>query len=873
MEDSLRCRGCMNERTDQMFCSYCGYNHETQPDSQIYIKPGTVINNYVFGKVLGHGGFGITYIGYDNANNRKVAIKEYLPSELATRNGESLQVTIFTGEKAETFRAGIDKFKREAETIQQFSDFPGIVDGFEVFEANHTAYFVMEYIEGVTLKDYIAQKGGKLPFNTVRAILLPIMDALSEMHRKDIMHRDISPDNIYITQDKQVKLLDFGAARQAIGEHNKSLSVVLKHGFTPKEQYFSKGNQGPWTDVYALGATAYYMLTGKVPQPALDRLEQDKLLPISSFIYDINPSIDAIFAKVLAIDEQNRFQTIDIFKDAITNFDANARPYTQSQTPQVANQFQTSAGALPPVMPQVQSQSNTPPVNQQKGKKKNNGALIAALIAIPIVAVCLIAIMLTVIIPKTPDLYKMTSEEAISLLEDKGFDYDIEYDTHEKISAGDVAKQDPKAKKLTFKKHVTFVVSQGPKEVTVPDVVSQSQELASATLEKYGFDLNIESTYSLDKEGTVMSLSPEPGTQVKNGSDIKVMVSKGLNPDWVVFEDDNLEKAIVKELGLNVDLTKEKISKGMVSRETSLYLYDENIKSLKGIDAFEKLEALSCTNGQLTSVPSLPLSIQMLDLSTNNLKDVDLSKYTNLYDVNLSGNQLTVIPKLPIGLEYLDLYDNQIKDISGIDSFANLSILDVSYNQISDFTPLDPIYSYLAYCYTEGNPGSTEIASSGGWEFDLIPTYRESYEIPTLYPEEDGTYKGFLLYNLKELSAAEGINYYGESIGEDKVFSIYTYEEEGITIYFYMDPSSGKCEIATISGYELPIFGEYDIWSEMDTYSTVLDYFGQPYDYAYADNKIYMYYVTNDLVYCFGCNETDGVIAFLRVIDKDYFLE
>lgn len=874
MEDGLRCSGCMNERTDQIICPYCGYNHEMQPESQIYIKPGTIINNFVFGRVLGHGGFGITYIGYDQVNNRKVAIKEYLPAELATRNSESLQVTIFTGEKAETFRVGIDKFKREAATIRQFADFPGIVDGYEVFEANNTAYFVMEYIEGVTLKDYISQKGGKLPFNTVRVILIPIMDALSEMHRKDIMHRDISPDNIYITQDKQVKLLDFGAARQAIGDHNKSLSVVLKHGFTPKEQYFTKGNQGPWTDVYALGATAYYMLTGKVPQPALDRLEQDKLLPVSSFIYDINPEIDGIFAKVLALDEMNRFQSVDIFKDAITNFNPSARPNLQGQN-YGTTEIQSSSVGVPPIVPQMQSQGNVPPVNQQLTPKKKNSGLIAVLIAIPsVVVVAIVIIIFAVVIPKTPDLYKMTAEEAISLLDEEGFDYQLEYDTNEKIDAGDVVEQDPKAKKLAFKKYVTLVVSQGPEELPVPDVLMEAEADAKLELEKFGFDLNTQSVYSLEKEGTVIGVDPAPGTEVKNGSDLSVIVSKGFDPNWISFEDENLEKAIIDQLSLTVDLSKEKISKNMINNQTNLELYDLNINSLKGIEAFEKLERLSCSDNKLTSIANLPLSIQYLDLGYNSIKEADLSRYTNLYSVDLSGNQLVALPKVPVGLESLYLYDNQIVDLTGIVDLTNLYSLDISYNQISDFTPLDAIYSNLSSCYTEGNPGSVEGDSDGlDTATTMTSTYEESNEIPTQFPGDDDAYYEYTNYVLEDILAIEGVVYYGDLDVYNKTFNVYTYEDADVTVDFYVDPSTSQCQFLDVYGQDLPLFGEYDIWCLTDTDWNVIDYFGQPYDYSEDEELTSVFYVTSDLAYCFVCNKNDGIIQFLRVFDKDYFFE
>jgi serine/threonine protein kinase len=147
---------------------------------------------------------------------------------------------------------------------------PGIISVTNYFPANGTAYFVMEYLEGSTLKEYLAQHGGRLSFNRALALITPVMDALRELHRANVLHRDISPDNIYITESGQIKLLDFGAARQALSDRSQRLSVILKVGYAPEEQYRSAGKQGPWTDVYAVGATFYHLITGQLPT-AVDR--------------------------------------------------------------------------------------------------------------------------------------------------------------------------------------------------------------------------------------------------------------------------------------------------------------------------------------------------------------------------------------------------------------------------------------------------------------------------------------------------------------------------------------------------------------------------------------------------------------------------
>lgn len=313
------CMGCMSKKENKgPVCPKCGYDVNTTSNNSIYITPGTVINNYLFGRVLGHGGFGITYIGMNLSNKEVVAIKEYFPTGQTTRASEQ-SVSVFSG-REDFYKKGIKKFKEEAEVLKKFAGFPGIVDSKDFFECNNTAYSVMEYVEGITLKEYVEQKGGSIPFSHVQQILMPIMDALGEMHRYGIIHRDISPDNIYITVDKRIKLLDFGSARYANDQDNKSLSIIIKHGYAPKEQYYTKGNQGPWTDIYAVAATAYYALTGQTPQTSLERMEKDNVVHPSRIGADITIDEEQVLMVAMSIKETDRYQNMKSFQKAILKF-------------------------------------------------------------------------------------------------------------------------------------------------------------------------------------------------------------------------------------------------------------------------------------------------------------------------------------------------------------------------------------------------------------------------------------------------------------------------------------------------------------------------------------------------------------------------
>ena len=201
----------------------------------MYLGTGTLLHNrYVVESLLGHGGFGITYSALDKILNVKVAVKEYLPRQLATRAEGQTKVSIFTGESRKHYEYGLKKFLEEAQSVARFAHHPNVVSARDYFEANGTAYMVMEYVEGVTLKEYLAKKGGRIAFEEAKGVMMPVMDALREVHHAGMLHRDVSPDNIYITTSAQVKILDFGAARYFAGEQSKSLSVILKSGYAPE---------------------------------------------------------------------------------------------------------------------------------------------------------------------------------------------------------------------------------------------------------------------------------------------------------------------------------------------------------------------------------------------------------------------------------------------------------------------------------------------------------------------------------------------------------------------------------------------------------------------------------------------------------------
>ncbi len=310
------CMGCLEERGNQKVCPHCQWEEGTPIASPLYLLPRTVlVDQYLLGRVLGHGGFGITYLAWDLRLHRRLAIKEYMPQGIAGRAPGHSNVSIYTNE--EDYQWGLERFLDEARVVAKFADHPNVMSIINHFADNDTAYIVAEYLDGSTLLEYTEDQGGTIPYETAARILMPVMDALREVHKSGILHRDISPDNVCITRAGLVKLLDFGAARQALGQKSKNLSVILKEGYAPEEQYRTKGDQGPWTDVYATAATLYRCVTGKIPPPATDRAYQDELETPSSLGVALPQGVEASLLKALGVRAENRFQSIQEFQAAL----------------------------------------------------------------------------------------------------------------------------------------------------------------------------------------------------------------------------------------------------------------------------------------------------------------------------------------------------------------------------------------------------------------------------------------------------------------------------------------------------------------------------------------------------------------------------
>ena len=323
------------------------------------LRKGTrLIGHYTIEGVLGQGGFGITYLGIDELHEKKVAIKEFFPQGIVTRNIEyqdTVTVT-FVGEK-DNYEKGKERFLKEARTMAKFSKDEGIVKALDFFEINNTAYIVMEYLEGITLKQYLRENQRIAPEDLIE-LLVPLIESLDEIHSQGMIHRDISPDNIMVLPDGRIKLMDFGAARDYTEFGEKSLSIVLKPGYAPPEQYQTHGIQGPWTDIYALCATMYKCITGENPPDAIERVMDDHLKEISAFGIPVLPQIEEAIIKGMSVAANDRYQNVgDFCEDLYGGYEERSvsgaeENQSQVETESAEQSVETKTGMLTEGIPQ-----------------------------------------------------------------------------------------------------------------------------------------------------------------------------------------------------------------------------------------------------------------------------------------------------------------------------------------------------------------------------------------------------------------------------------------------------------------------------------------------------------------------------------------
>lgn len=382
------------------FCFNCGQSIQTaqeqapQDKGPLHLLPsGTVLRGrYRVEKVLGQGGFGITYLGFDMLMEKQVAIKEFYPDSAVYRDCSKTLLVSCTSQQTEFhFQASKARFLREAKALVKFQDIPEVVDIMDFIEENNTAYIVMEYVQGMSLAKYVAAKGGRLTAEETFTLLKPVMQALAAVHKGGIVHRDIAPDNIILHPMGGAKLLDFGAVRALESNDTdsplaKSTEAILKHGFAPIEQYNSRGSLGPWTDEYAMCATIYYCLTGKIPAEASVRISEGAELGWNS-IPGLLPHQAAALEKAMSLRAKDRFPDMDQLLAALFSVPQPVAPAPEPvEVPQPAFQ--------PPVAPASQPAPQNLYTGGTAKKKFPVVPVVIAAVAVVVLAAVIIAVLL-----------------------------------------------------------------------------------------------------------------------------------------------------------------------------------------------------------------------------------------------------------------------------------------------------------------------------------------------------------------------------------------------------------------------------------------------------------------------------------------------
>ena len=424
------CPYCMNVVEPDTPCTNCGLTAGNYTPAPHHLPPGTVLRDrYLIGRVLGEGGFGITYIGCDLQLELKVAIKEYFPTDKANRiSSSSLSVANYSGSVGQRYEEGKERFLQEARTMAKMDKQPVIVSAKDFFKANNTAYIVMEYVEGTTFKDIVSQRGGSIPADELFKMMEPLFSALSDMHALGLIHRDISPENLMLERGA-IRLLDFGCARES-ADGNATMTIALKHGYAPIEQYQNKG-QGPWTDVYALSATMYYCLTGKKPPQSMDRLCEDELILPRKLGVAMSENQEKALLYGMGVRPRRRFRTVEELQAALYNDEPAPDIVIQTDDAPVVDEDKKPEDKVKPDNTVKPSKKDKKDKEKPEDGAKKNKRLIAVVAAAAILVCIALPIALASIQNKPVTPVSVAVSEMPQLPEDNQYTAVWDFDTLE----------------------------------------------------------------------------------------------------------------------------------------------------------------------------------------------------------------------------------------------------------------------------------------------------------------------------------------------------------------------------------------------------------------------------------------------------------
>ncbi|MGN1108257.1 MAG: protein kinase, partial [Oscillospiraceae bacterium] len=691
------CENCFEEITSQP-CPHCCFDPAVPAADPTVLAPGSVLlGKYIVGRTIGKGGFGITYLAYDTTADKKVAIKEYYPYGLALRATGNPTVAVSTTENADAFKAGAERFYEEAKLVSRFNGNPNIVAVHEFFYENDTVYFAMEYLSGRSLKDHIQSKG---PLTAGQALFIAqnVSNALMVAHSASVLHRDISPDNIMLCSNGEVKIIDFGAARQVLAERSQTFSVILKPGFAPLEQYQKKGKQGPWTDIYSLGATLFYALTGVIPDDPMSRQEEDASFAENK--YNINEELWDIIVKATMIRIPDRYQDIFELRRDLNQVSFAAElivpPAPQETAPQesfrTAMPFGTSTASTAstvstPTMQRTQPVQQEVPVRTAEAAPQEKPAgffaahkkpLIAAISGTAAVAAAAVIIAVALNSGGKPsDGMIHDPEYSHSSYDPLG---DTTYSSLPETTTTDSSYTGP-----TGTSPVEYDSSE-PEEITSEPEASTPKPATTTT--------------------TKSTPKPEPESKQDPEPEITKPVTTTTTAKPVESKPEEVKEVTICGTTYSTDLTELRITESACDKAPTNKDYAQ-IKYLKNLEKLELLEMGSVT--ELSFLKEMPkLTYLSVGNNDNVLTDISaIGKLTNLKYLSIGYSQklsdISAIGKLT-KLETLNLsHLDKVNDLSSLGTLTNLSelkIWQVPCDNISFLKKMTKL-TYLQIDYTD----------------------------------------------------------------------------------------------------------------------------------------------------------------------------
>lgn len=520
-----RCVGCMKPLTAEGRCAYCGLQQDKYRPIPCCLRPGMCLRDrYVLGRVLGEGSFGISYIAWDCLLDTVVAIKEYFPASLVSRHiseeDEDTNVYIYEKRESQKYQESLKKYQGEAKSLSAYYDLDGIVSVRDFFYANNTAYIVMGYVDGISVKEYV-EKNGPIEGEKFLRMLEPVIQSLAKVHQTGVLHRDISPDNMLLTRDEKLVLIDFGAARKENINMTRSMTVVFKRGFSPEEQYRTRGQQGAWTDVYALCATAYYALTGKAPDESIQRVLEDDMPSLTEMTdVDLPMRQKRAFMKGMTVDFHHRYQTMDELYQGL---------YQQGRDKKrLGVWFAGTAAVLACVA--LLGTGAAYGLHKHSQAKKD---------AIQTEAPQQTAFAVATVTPYAADVQEyqmisfksMTKKEALKALAGQDTELSVQwkYRYSSRIKKGRIVTQSIPAKTRyrgeTYSK-IVLTISKGKRKTEVPKLTGVSKERARTLLKERKLHWTWKEVEREGTEGIVASQSRTAGSKVPVGTTIVVTITR-----------------------------------------------------------------------------------------------------------------------------------------------------------------------------------------------------------------------------------------------------------------------------------------------------------------------------------------------------------